>query len=303
MSLALLSGRGYSGMRLCGAMAMLSKRRNLRSGGIYVVSVDGKRWCLFTCSPDFRQQGLDNPSTLILHDFVPEELWQRKMVTETAVSPSSEARSQNPNPMVRKPSFSLHEPFVSPEFDARFQSRSSRLDSSVDRSDRGERIQGTFNGNDATSSLRRQEAPLPQAAPLYTVSAAGVSGSLLVAPAAAISDALLLGKGPTVAGPTSNHETPGLKEVHFQPKSHKISLSHEASHQVKAERAPQPPLSSPRDVSPLVAEAICTWGEELGTILGQDERDSISAKPRTGMPRGRPMLTTTGLLPQIMTLR
>lgn len=173
------------------------------------------------------------------------------MANDTAsASPSSRARSRDPNPTVRKPAYSFHEPFVSPEFSARLPARSPWLDDGVARGDGGERSQAAFDGNDATNSPGRQNVPLPQAAPLYTVRAASATEGLIATPATATSDALLLGKGPPVAGPASTYDAAGLKEMHFKPKSHKTPLLEKAVSKVEAERTPQPLLSPPRDVSP-----------------------------------------------------
>lgn len=219
------------------------------------------------------------------------------------------AEAQNPTPT--KPARRLHEPFVSPEFgaSAALKRRSSRLNGVVDGNDGGERPAATFHGTGNTN---------PQAAPLYTVSAAGAadSGGMLVAPPSALSDSLLLGKRLDVADAAclsvvgSAAATPlnpiaGLNGSQYQPKTDKVPPPQVSRNQVEAKGTLKSPLTSPQDISPLVTEAACTWGQELGTILGQEVLHPATTKPRMEIMSlaGRPALTTTGLFPQMMTLR
>ncbi|CAN0159945.1 unnamed protein product, partial [Ectocarpus fasciculatus] len=75
---------------------------------------------------------------------------------------------------------------------------------------------------------------------------------------------------------------------------------------IELEETPNPSLDPPGDLSPFVTEATCTWGQELGAIVGQAVSGSSDmANRRSGISSsgGQPTLTTTGLFPQMMTLR
>lgn len=235
----------------------------------------------------------------------------RVMADPTSLHREGAADRQNPTRTpARKPAL-LHEPFVSPEFGASagLKRRPSRLNNGVvDGNDRGARALANLHG---TGNTR------PQAAPLYTVSAAGAedTGGGLVAPLSVLSNSLLPGKRLAVtdagclsvasASATPLSPVAGMDGVHYNLKPDEVPPPQASRNQVEAKGALKPPLNSPRDLSPLVIEAACTWGQALGTILGQDVLHSGKAKPRTEMlPLAvRPTLTTTGLFPQIMTLR
>jgi len=109
------------------------------------------------------------------------------------------------------------------------------------------------------------------AAPLYTVNAACAdSHGVLSAPPPALSGSLPSAPGNVI----------------------------EATGTVKA------PPTSPRDLTPLVTEALCSWGQALRSILGQAVRESVTAERRLQVSSARgPSLMTTGLFPQTMTLR
>lgn len=233
------------------------------------------------------------------------------MADPTSLHQEDGAERQHPiRAPARKPAL-LHEPFVSPEFGAGagLKRLPSRLDGVVDGNDRGGRALANFHG---TGNTR------PQAAPLYTVSAAGATdtGGVLVGPPSVLSDSLLQGKrlaavaGAACLSAASASATPlspvaGMKGVQYNLKPDEVPPPLAYRKQVEAKHALKAPLNSPQDLSPLVVEAGCTWGQEVGTILGQDALYSATVKPRTEMlPLAvRPTLTTTGLFPQIMTLR
>lgn len=221
------------------------------------------------------------------------------------------AEAQNPTATTAHKPAPLHEPFVSPEFgaSASLKRRSSRLNSVVDGSDRGERPAMNFHGTGNTN---------PQTAPLYTVTATGAAdaGGVLVGPQSVLSDSLLLRKRLAVsdaaclsvvgaASATPLNPIAGMNRVQYKLKTNEVTPPQASRNEVEVKRTLKSPLNSPRDMSPLVTEAACTWGQELGTILGQDVLHSARAKPRTEILSlaVRPALTTTGLFPQMMTLR
>lgn len=246
------------------------------------------------------------------------------MVTVPASRPSAEEAG---TPITRatrkKPSRVLHEPFVSPEFGASRVTAPSRIGGGPESSDRGEMSTAEFRGDgDAIDgcSWQRQQALLPQAAPLYTVSSTSVAGSgggLVLAPPPSLSNSLLPGKRleavasgyTSVVGPPSARRVApaaGSKEVQFQTKSDKTPSPYPSSRGSEVEETPSPSLDLPRDLSPFVAEATCTWGQELGAIVGLAVSDSPHMANRPlgiSSSGGQPTLTTTGLFPQMMTLR
>ncbi|CAM9123673.1 unnamed protein product [Ectocarpus sp. 13 AM-2016] len=245
------------------------------------------------------------------------------MVTVPASRPSPEAGSPISRATRNKPSRVLHEPFVSPEFGASRATGPSRLGGGPDSSDRGEISPAEFRGDGDTIDRRSwqgQQALLPQAAPLYTVSATSVAGSgggVVSAPPSALSNSMLPGKRleAVVAGytsvvgpPSARRSAPaaGSQEVQFQTKSDKTPSPYPSSREIEVEGTLNTSLDPPQDLSPFVTEATCTWGQELGAIVGQAVNDSSrTANRRLGIQSsgGQPTLTTTGLFPQMMTLR
>lgn len=220
------------------------------------------------------------------------------MVTDPAPLDPSPAATSLPPSRNPKTARRLHEPFVSPEFGVIAGRGSPRLSGGVDRDGRGI--------SPATD----------QAAPLYTVNAARPDSSLaLIARPSPLTDSLLLGKRTSVADArglsvgSSASGTPlvpvGFKEMQFQSKSDKVPPPQGSCGQIEASSTMASPMRSPQDVSPLVTDAVCTWGQELGTILGQAVFDSAAPAPQKDAccPSHRPGLATTGLFPQIMILR
>lgn len=228
----------------------------------------------------------------------------------------------------------LHEPFVSPEFaesserTARMGDRSSQLSELGARFPRG--IDHNNSVNSILSHMPQPEVPPPQAAPLYTVRAgrgSSNSSGTLVAPPTPIQDSQLLtkrlavtaagrssvvGSSRAVAPPASGSL---LKSVGGGPEQKRDYLFkpdkvlRPVQSGQEGDRV-EPPLSTtPEDLSPLVAGAVCTWGQELVKILGQHVIDS--AIPSGGGPvvvphntnGGLSVLTTTGNFPQTMQLR
>lgn len=197
----------------------------------------------------------------------------------------------------------LHEPFVSPEFGASAGQGSPRIIGGVDGNGQG-RSSATSRSGDVTS----------QAAPLYTVNAARADGDgALVARPSPFTQSLLLGKRMSVAdagrlsvgGSALGTALVGLKGVALQSKSDKVPPPYAPYGQVEARNSMASPLRSPQDVSSLVTDAVCTWGQELGTVLGQAVLDSAPHAPRRDewRPSSQAGLTTTGLFPQIMILK
>lgn len=245
------------------------------------------------------------------------------MVTVPASRPSPEAGTPVSRATRNKPSRILHEPFVSPEFGASRATGPSRLGGGPDSSGLGEISPAEFREDgDAIDrrSWQGQEALLPQAAPLYTVSAtsaAGSGGGVVLAPHSALSNSLLPGKRleavatgyTSVVGPPSARRlapAAGSTEVQFQTKSDKTPSPYPSSRGIEVEETPNTSLDPPQDLSPFVTEATCTWGQELGAIVGQAVSDySHVVNRRLGISSsgGQPTLTTTGLFPQMMTLR
>lgn len=154
---------------------------------------------------------------------------------------------------------------------------------------------------------RQPEALLPQAAPLYTVcstvSESDVSTPPLVGelskrpaiPSADMSSVIV----PSSIVEKANNE---LAQIDTRDGSGSISLLRSTFEQQRYSRVKQqetsnlkPHLRSCGDLSPYVSEATCTWGQDLGLIMGQ------------GVGRLRihdgPVLTTTGIFPQSMRLR
>lgn len=224
------------------------------------------------------------------------------MVTDPASSPDPTAATSLPSSRNPKTARRLHEPFVSPEFGASAGQGPPRLSGGVGGALRA-----------ATGDAR------DQAAPLYTVNVARANSDdgALVAHPSPLTDSLLLGKRMSVAdagclsvgGPASGTALVpvGLKGVQFHPKSDKVPPPHASkfSGEIKARSTMVPPRRSSQDISSLVTGSLCTWGQELGTILGQAVLESSPPAPGKDVcysPR-RPGLTTSGLFPQIMILR
>lgn len=192
---------------------------------------------------------------------------------------------------------------MSPEFGVSAGQEPPQLNGGVDVNGRG-RSSATLRATTGDAN--------DQAAPLYTVNAARAdSDGALVARPSPLIDSVLLGKRVSVADAGrlsiggSSLVPVGLKGVRFHPKSDKVPPPYASNGQIEASGTMGSSLRSPRDVSPLVTDAVCTWGQELGTILGQAVLDSAPTASRKDMccSSRRPGLTTTGLFPQIMILR
>lgn len=194
---------------------------------------------------------------------------------------------------------------MSPEFGAGAGEGPPRLNGVVGGNSGG-RSSGTFLGSTGDA--------IDQAAPLYTVNAARAESDIaIVARSSPLTDSMLLGKRMTVAdagclsvgalAATTARVPVGFKGVH--PKPDKVPPPRVPSGQIEASGVVASPLRSPEDVSPLVTDAICTWGQELRTILGQTLPHSASPASRKDVccSSRRPGLTTTGHFPQIMILR
>lgn len=153
---------------------------------------------------------------------------------------------------------------------------------------------------------RQPEALLPQAAPLYTVcstvfesdaSTPPLVGKLSKRPAATFADF-----SPAIV-PSSIVEKTNSKLARIDARDEGGSLLKSMFEQQRSSRVKQeeetsslkPHLVSCGDLSPYVSEATCTWGQDLGLIMGQ------------GIGHLRihdgPVLTTTGIFPQSMRLR
>lgn len=200
----------------------------------------------------------------------------------------------------------LHEPFVSPEFGASTAKGSLQLNGVVDRNGRG----------GSSAAVRITGDASDQAAPLYTVNTARAdSGGALVARPSPLTDSVLLGKRMSVAdaGSLSVSRSAlgtalvpvGLKGAQFKSKSDGVPQPYASSGKIESRSTVASPLRSPQDISPLVTDAVCTWGQDLGTVLGQAVLDSAPPASRKDAcwPSNRTGLTTTGLFPQIMILR
>lgn len=222
------------------------------------------------------------------------------MVVEPASSPGATS-PPNRKPL---PARRLHEPFVSPEFGA--NRISPRLEDAMGGND-PEQPTGTGPG-----TVRDAGDVHRVAAPLYTVNAARADNhSVLSVPPPVLSDSLLLRKRLDVADAgrlsvvglaSGNPLIPAsLKSMGFQPKFSNVPPPSAPSNLTDSTSV----VESPRDMSPLVTEALCSWGQAVGPIVGQAVFESFKAERRDGVhPSSRgPSLTTTGLFPQMMTLR
>lgn len=248
--------------------------------------------------------------------------------TEAAESPPS--RTLHPA-AGRQLAPRLHEPFVSPEFAGGMERTVRTSDRSGQLGENGARFPRDIdsNNNSVNSHMPHPEVPPPQAAPLYTVRAgdgSSYNSGVSVAPPRALSDSPLLVKKLTAAAGcslvigSSNATAPPaldgvLKAVRGGPeqtqdflfKPNKVTRSGQVGQE--GDRV-KPPLSiTPRDLSPLVTGAVCTWGQELAKILGRhviDSAISSAGDRRVVSPNtdGRlSVLTTTGNFPQTMQLR
>ena len=224
--------------------------------------------------------------------------------------------------LVRRPP-RLHEPFVSPEF-AEGLVRATRLDADVSRGSDG----------DANSWWQQPEGGqlTPQAAPLYTVRAGdGATRSpsnsdVLAALPSPLAPSLKLSKrlAVTAAGCSSVAKSAAINgtavskgtdetrraECRLQSAAVK-ALPNTLLPEVETESVmPQQQSRAPsKDLSSLVTEATCSWGQELGEILGQAVPDFAASAVDSGRTTAmssslaRLGLMTTGLFPQTMHLR
>ena len=242
----------------------------------------------------------------------------------------------------------LHAPFVSPEF-AGDLGRTTRLGAGASRhyglddGDGGGGVPSTggiirdYNEDANRNSWWEQQPEIdgrraPQAAPLYTVRAgdgatrrASNSDILVALPASPLPPSLKLAKRLAVNGMMSvlqgRDET---RQTDFRLKSSAAAVAAaevEATPntllpQGEAESVmPQQRSQNPcKDISPFVTEATCSWGQELGKILGQAVPDfaataaaavcsGTSTTAMVSSSLGGLALTTTGLFPQTMHLR
>lgn len=227
---------------------------------------------------------------------------------EKVESPSSQ-ETKCPTPAAGHRPPRLHEPFVSPEFAQRTESR-------------GLTNAGAARPGVGIDTIRLPGNPrwgqpeaAPQTAPLYTVSGGASNIGIIVPPPASLPDSLLLTKRLAVmtagcssvvgsASVTGDIVLKGVEKGHHEHRESVAKASPGTSSQDEAETSRTAP-PSPRDLSPLVIETFCTWGQKLDTILGQAALEPASADPRTAVPSsgGRPTLTTTGLFPHTMQLR
>lgn len=241
----------------------------------------------------------------------------------------------------------LHAPFVSPEF-AGGLGRATRLDADVSRhysrADGGDdgRVPSTgmgiirdYNDRANRNSWWEQQPESgdqlttpPQAAPLYTVRAGDgrtrrpSNSDVLVALPSPLPPSLKLAKRLAVNGMMSVlQETDDSQQAEFRLKSAAAAVNAPSNTLLlegEAESATpqQQPRNPCKDLSPFVTEATCSWGQELGTILGQAVPDcaataggAFGSGTNTSTPAmmssslSRLGLTTTGLFPQTMHLR
>ena len=228
------------------------------------------------------------------------------MVTDPASLDSATVATSLPPSRNSKTSRRLHEPFVSREFGASAGKGSLQLNGVVDRNSQGR--------SSTALALRTTGDASDQAAPLYTVNAVRTdSGGALVARPSPLTDSVLLGKRMSVAeagclsvggSALGTALVPaGLKGAQFKSKPNDAPCT--SSGQIEARSTMASPLRSPQDISSLVTDAVCTWGQELGTVLGQAALDSAPPSSRQDgcWSSNRPGLTTTGLFPHTMILR
>lgn len=238
----------------------------------------------------------------------------------------------------------LHAPFVSPEFAGGLR-RATRLDADVSphygRADGGDDggvpstgmgiIRDYNDGANRNSWWEQQpeggdQLTMPQAAPLYTVRAGdggtrrSSNSDVLVALPSPLPPSLKLAKRLAVNGMMSVlQETDDSQQAEFRLKSAAAAVNAPSNTLLlegEAESATpqQQPRNPCKDLSPFVTEATCSWGQELGKILGQavpdcaataggafDSGTSTTAMMSSSL--GRLGLTTTGLFPQTMHLR
>jgi len=223
---------------------------------------------------------------------------RRSMVDEPASPGTTSPPPRKPTPVRR-----LHEPFVSPEFGA--NQISPRVDGGMG---------GDGPERPMTAARNSNNPHHLAAAPLYTVNAACAdSHGVLSAPPPALSGSLLLrkrldvadaGRLSVIGSASGNPLIPAsLKSMGFQPTSNNLPPS-APGNVIEATGTVKAPPTSPRDLTPLVTEALCSWGQALRSILGQAVRESVTAERRLQVSSARgPSLMTTGLFPQTMTLR
>lgn len=245
--------------------------------------------------------------------------------------------------LVRRPP-RLHAPFVSPEF-AGDLGRTMHLGTGVSRhygladGDDDGGVPSTLSiireyNEDANRNSWWEQQPkgddrrTPQAAPLYTVRAgdgstrrASNSDVLVALPASPLPPSLKLAKRLAVNGMMSVlHGRDETRQTDFRLKAAAAAAAAEATPntlppQGEAESVmPQQQSRNPcKDLSPFVTEATCSWGQELGKILGQAVPDfaatatavdsGTSTTAMVSSSLGGLGLTTTGLFPQTMHLR
>lgn len=245
--------------------------------------------------------------------------------------------------LVRRPP-RLHEPFVSPEF-AGDMGRATRLDADVSRRDGGDDGDGLTSTasirhdvGDLNPWWEQPEGQLlpAQAAPLYTVHAGAGAGAgatqnafnrdVLVALPSPLPPSVKLAKRLAVAAAGCLSVVKSSAIVTDDKAAAKKTDQRQRQAEVRfksSENAPPstllqaeagsgvPPQQQSRgpcqDLSSLVTEATCSWGQELGQILGQAVPDLAAAAVglSTAMcsSSGPLALTTTGLFPQTMHLR
>lgn len=201
----------------------------------------------------------------------------------------------------------LHEPFVSPEF-----SVATERPGGIHPAD------NAFLGNDSARWCFRPDAlPTQQAAPLSTVLPASAThaDSILLAKRLAVSAA---GRASVVSSPCDGQ---GGGNIAIAPSSGAMGVlsalgGEQEQHTLKPHCAPIRDSSGtgvapngkgqnitrpqqqmpPGDLSSLVAQCSCTWGSDVGSILGLHMASSTGASRRSAV-------VTTGLFPQTIRLR
>lgn len=224
----------------------------------------------------------------------------------------------------------LHEPFVSPEF--------------TEATDRpGEPHHGSSRlliTDSAPWRVRPEAPPLQQAAPLYTVRAGGGSdrGGGVVLPISANNpDSIALTKrlALSVVGSCSVKSSPNSEsrasnraiapcfgtagvlnalgrekqEYRSKPKPAptrdctvtRPAIDGDLDNVARSQRQ-----TMAEDLSPFVEKTSCTWGEDIGSVVGQHIFPSAGASDRVKMlktSRNRSAVVTTGMFPQTIQLR
>lgn len=223
----------------------------------------------------------------------------------------------------------LHEPFVSPEFAE-----------ATDRPSEPHHGSSRLLTTDSAPWRVRPDAPPPQqAAPLCTVRAgAGSDRGVLVLPTSANNpDSVALTKRLALpaAGNTSVKSLPssepkassravapcfgaggvlnglGLEqqEGRFKPKPAptRDSIVTGAAIDGEIKNIARPQRQTPaEDLSPFVEQSSCTWGDDIGSVVGQHVFPSIGASATieaVKRSRGRSAVVTTGMFPQTIQLR